>query len=101
VFQDCPNKLTLPIRENGEYSSCSDSEEIKHTLLATDHVAKTDIHVNLGDVDRYESLVVQRVLSTQSPPSRRISGTLCSIQRVSYRSGRFTSSSIVAVVTIW
>jgi hypothetical protein len=47
-----------------EYSSASDSEELEHTLLATDNAAKTDIHVNTGDTDRYESLVVQHVLST-------------------------------------
>ena len=34
-------------------------------LLATDHAAKAEVHVNPGDADRYESLVVQRVLSTQ------------------------------------
>jgi hypothetical protein len=55
----------LLIHDNGEYSSSSDSEEIEHTMLATDHAAKIDIHVNLDDVDWYESLVVQCVLSTQ------------------------------------
>jgi hypothetical protein len=64
VAQDCPNKRTLLIHDNGEYSSASDSEELEHTLLATNNAAKTDIHVNPGDADRYESLVVQRVLST-------------------------------------
>jgi hypothetical protein len=34
-------------------------------LRATNNAAKTDIHVNPGDADRYESLVVQRVFSTQ------------------------------------
>ena len=53
------------IRDDGEYSSASDSEEIEHALLATDHAAKAEVHVNPGDADRYESLVVQRVLSTQ------------------------------------
>jgi hypothetical protein len=64
VARDYPNKCTLLIHDNGEYSSASDSKELQHTLLATDNEAKTDIHVNLGDADRYESLVVQRVLST-------------------------------------
>jgi hypothetical protein len=58
MARDCPNKRTLLIRDNGEYSSASDSEELEHTLLATDNVAKTDIHVNPGDADRCESLVV-------------------------------------------
>jgi hypothetical protein len=64
VARDCPNKRTLLIRDNGEYSSASDSEEFEHTLLAIDNATTTDIHVNLGDADRYESLVVQRVLRT-------------------------------------
>ena len=65
VIRDCPNKRTLLIRDDGEYSSASDSEEIEHALLATDHAAQVEVHVNPGDADRYESLVVQRVLSTQ------------------------------------
>jgi hypothetical protein len=71
VARDCPNKRTLLIRDDGEYSSASDSEELEHTLLATDNAAKTDIHVNPGDADRYESLVVQRVLSTQVAPAEK------------------------------
>jgi hypothetical protein len=71
VFRDCPNKCTLLIRDNSEYSSASDSKEIGHTFFATDHAAKTDIHVNLGDTDRYESLVVQCVLSTQVTPAKK------------------------------
>ena len=65
VIRDCPNKRTLLIRDDGEYSSASDSEEIEHALLATNHAAQAEVHVNPGDTDRYESLVVQRVLSTQ------------------------------------
>jgi hypothetical protein len=64
VARDYPNKRTLLIRDNGQYSSASDSKELEHTLLATDNTAKTDIHVNPGDANRYESLVVQRVPST-------------------------------------
>jgi hypothetical protein len=48
VARDCPNKRTLLIRDNGEYSSASDSEELENTLLATNNAAKTDIHVNPG-----------------------------------------------------
>ncbi|WVZ63799.1 hypothetical protein U9M48_013404 [Paspalum notatum var. saurae] len=65
MIRDCPNKRTLLIRDNGEYSSASDSEELEHVLLATDHAARAAVHVNPDDADRYESLVVQRVLSTQ------------------------------------
>jgi hypothetical protein len=71
VARDCPNKRTLLIRDTGEYSSASDSEELEHTLLAIDHAAKTDIHVTPGDADRYESLVVQCVLSTQVAPTEK------------------------------
>ena len=39
VIRDCPNKRTLLIRDDGEYSSASDSEEIEHALLATNHAA--------------------------------------------------------------
>jgi hypothetical protein len=55
----------LIIRDDGEYSSASDSEDTQHTLLATDLAAPTDVHVKPDDADRYETLVVQRVLSTQ------------------------------------
>jgi hypothetical protein len=30
VIRDCPNKRTLLIHDDGEYSSASDSEEIEH-----------------------------------------------------------------------
>jgi hypothetical protein len=63
MARDCPNTRTLIICDDGEYSS-SDSEDNQHTLLATDFAAQTDVHVNLDDADRYETLVAQRVLST-------------------------------------
>jgi hypothetical protein len=63
--RDCPNTRTLIIHDDGEYSSASDSEDNQHTLLATDFAAQTDVHVNPDDTDRYETLVVQLVLSTQ------------------------------------
>jgi hypothetical protein len=65
VIRDCPCKCTLLIRDNGEYSSASDSEETRHAMLATDHADNEEVHVAPGDADRYESLVAQRVLSTQ------------------------------------
>jgi hypothetical protein len=65
VIRDCPSKRTLLIRDNGEYSSASDSEETRHAMLATDHAYNEEVHVAPGDADRYESLVAQRVLSTQ------------------------------------
>jgi hypothetical protein len=68
VIRDCPNKRTMLIRDNGEYSSASDSEDTQYAMFATDHAAKAAVHVNLGDADRYESLVAQRVLSIQVIP---------------------------------
>ncbi|WVZ97639.1 hypothetical protein U9M48_043156 [Paspalum notatum var. saurae] len=65
MIRDCPNKRTLLIRDNGEYSSASDSEETQHAMFATDHAANEEVHVEPSDADRYESLVVRRVLSTQ------------------------------------
>jgi hypothetical protein len=50
---------------NGEYSSASDSEETSHAMIATNHAENEEVHVDPIDADRYESLVVQRVLSTQ------------------------------------
>ena len=64
MSRDCPNKHILLICDDGEYSSASDSEEVQHALLATDHAAKMEVHVTPSDADRYESLVAQRVLST-------------------------------------
>jgi hypothetical protein len=71
VARDCPSKRTLLIHDNGEYSSASGSKELEHTLLATDNAAKKDIHVNPGEADRYKSLVVQHVLSTQVDPTEK------------------------------
>jgi hypothetical protein len=101
VARDCPDKRTLLIRDNGEYSSVNDSEELEHTFLATDNAAMTDIHINPRDADRYESLVVSVLLVHRSLQLRRISDTLCSIRRVLCRSGRFASSSTTAAATIW
>ncbi|WVZ97743.1 hypothetical protein U9M48_043257 [Paspalum notatum var. saurae] len=77
VIRDCPGKRTLLIRDDGEYSSASDSEATQYAMLATDHAARAEVHVNPGDADRYESLVAQRVLSTQvAPPEKNQRHTL-------------------------
>ena len=77
VIRDYPSKRTLLIRDDGEYSSASDSEETQYAMLATDHAAQAEVHVNPGDADRYESLVAQRVLSTQvAPPEKNQRHTL-------------------------
>ena len=70
MFRDCPNKRPLLICDDGD-SFASNSEEIEHALLATDHAAKEEVHVTPGDSDRYESLVVQRILSAQVTPPEK------------------------------
>jgi hypothetical protein len=65
MIQDCPNKCALLIRDNGEYSSASDSKETNHAMIATIHAENEEVHVDPIDADMYESLVAQRVLSTQ------------------------------------
>jgi hypothetical protein len=58
----------LVVRDDGEYSSASDFDEDALALLADDlacndgHLEK---HIGTSDADHYESLIVQRVLSTQ------------------------------------
>ena len=64
MIRDCPNKRILLIRDDGEYSSASDSEDIEHALLATNHASQAEVHVNPGNANRFESLVLQCVLST-------------------------------------
>ena len=65
MMKDCPNKRTLLIRDNVEYSSASRSEETLHAMLAADNAGSEEVHVDPSNADRYETLVVQRVLSTQ------------------------------------
>jgi hypothetical protein len=91
----------LLIRDNGEYPSASDSEETSHAMIATNHAENEEVHVDPFDADRYESLVVQRVLSTQVSRAEKISDTLYSILKALCTNGRFASSSIVAAATIW
>jgi hypothetical protein len=65
---DCPSKRVLVIRDDGEYSSASDFDEDTLALLADDHKGNDDHpedNIGTGDADRYESLIVQCVLSTQ------------------------------------
>jgi hypothetical protein len=81
MIRDCPNKRTLLIRDNGEYSSSSDSEETSHAMIATNHAENEEVHVDPIDADRFESLVVQHVLSTQLARAKKISDTLYSIPR--------------------
>jgi hypothetical protein len=68
MMRDCPNKRVMIVRDDGEYSSASDFDEDTLALLATDHAGNEDQieeHINAGEADHYESLIVQRVLSAQ------------------------------------
>jgi hypothetical protein len=64
----CPSKHVLVVRGDGEHSPASDFNEDTLALLADDHEGNEDHpkeHIGTGDADHYESLIVQRVLSTQ------------------------------------
>jgi hypothetical protein len=101
MIPHCPNKRTLLIRDNGEYSSASDSKETSHAMITTNHAENEEVHIDPINTDRYESLVVQHVLSTQVAQDEKISDALYSIPRALCMNGRFASSSIVAAATIW
>jgi hypothetical protein len=67
-MRDCSSKHVLVIRDDGEYYSTSDFDEDTLALLAVDHVGNDDHpeeHIGTGDADHYDSLILQRVLSTQ------------------------------------
>jgi hypothetical protein len=68
VMCDCSSKRVLVVRDDGEYSFASDFNEDTLALLADDHAGNDhhpEEHIGTGDADHYESLIVQRVLSTQ------------------------------------
>jgi hypothetical protein len=68
VMRDCPSMRVLVVRDDGENSSASDFDADTLALLADDQEGNDDHpkeHVGTGDEDHYESLIVQRVLSTQ------------------------------------
>jgi hypothetical protein len=65
---DYPSKHVLVVKDDGEYSSTSDFNEDTLALLTADHAGNDDHreeHIGTGDADHYESLIVQRMLSTQ------------------------------------
>jgi hypothetical protein len=67
-MRDCPSKSVLVTRDDCEYSSASDFDDDILALLTDDHEGNDDRpeeHIGTGDADHYESLIVQRVLSTQ------------------------------------
>jgi hypothetical protein len=65
---DYPSKHVLVVKDDGEYSSTSDFNEDTLALLTADHAGNDDHpeeHIGTCDADHYESLIVQRMLSTQ------------------------------------
>jgi hypothetical protein len=63
---DCPSKVVLVVKADGEYSSASDFDEDTLALLAANNIASEDEeHIGADVADQYESLIVQRVLSAQ------------------------------------
>jgi hypothetical protein len=62
-MRDCSSKRVLVIKDDGEYSSASDFDEDTLALLANDHAGNDDHpkeHIGTGDVDHYESQIVQQ-----------------------------------------
>jgi hypothetical protein len=58
----------MVIKDDGEYSSASDFDEDTLALLVVDHAGSEghlEEYIDVGEADHYESLIVQRVLSTQ------------------------------------
>jgi hypothetical protein len=67
-MRDCPSKCVLVVKNDGEYSSTSELDEDILALLAADHAGSegcSEEHINAAEAHRYESLIVQRVLSAQ------------------------------------
>jgi hypothetical protein len=93
-MHDCSSKRVLVLSDDGEYSSASDFNEDTLALLADDHAGNDnhpEEHILTGDANHYESLIVQRMLSTQSVSSvnwSKINDTHCFKQSVSSENGR-------------
>jgi hypothetical protein len=68
VQRDCPSKRDLVVKDDGAYSSASDFDEDTPALFAADHAGNEgtqEEHIDAGDAEHYESLIVHRVLSAQ------------------------------------
>jgi hypothetical protein len=67
-MRDCSSKHVLVGKDDGEYTSACDFDDNTLALLAADHAGNDDHpeeQISTGDVDHNQSLIVQRVLSTQ------------------------------------
>ena len=66
--RDCSSKRVLVVKDDGEYSSASDFDDDTRVLLAADYAGSDEHpeeHIGAEDAARYDSLIVQRVLSAQ------------------------------------
>src|SRR6266508_5263107 len=62
------------VRDNGAYSSASDFDDETYAMLAANHVSnedETEEHIGADAAERYESLVVRRVLSAQMEKAKQ------------------------------
>jgi hypothetical protein len=67
-MRDCSSKHVLVIKDDAEYSSTSDFDDDTLALPAADHAGNDyhpEEHISTDDADHYQSLIVQRMLSTQ------------------------------------
>jgi hypothetical protein len=67
-MRDYPSKCVLVAKNDSEYSSASELDEDTLALLAADHAGSEGCpkeHINAAEADRYESLIVQCVLSAE------------------------------------
>ncbi|XP_015698597.1 uncharacterized protein LOC102700393 [Oryza brachyantha] len=68
----CPSKHVLIVKNVGEYSSASDFDEDKLALLTANNTrSKDDEHIRADVANKYESLIVQSVLSAQMGKSEQ------------------------------
>jgi len=70
VMRNCPNQRALIVREDGEYTSASENEE-DLAFAATNSVGQNqeneyeEEHLGAETSNKYMSIIVKRVLSTQ------------------------------------
>jgi hypothetical protein len=104
VIQDYPNKRTLLISDNGEYSSTSDSEETIYAMVATDVAGTQEEHVDATMLTSMRVLLCNAYsacrLHNQSSTSTT-STTPCSIPKALCKNAPFTSLLTVAAATTW
>jgi hypothetical protein len=92
VQRDYPSKRVSVVKDDGAYFSASDFDEDTLALIAADHVdneGTPEEHIDAGNAEHYESLIVQRVLSAQMEKAEQkqrhaLFQTKCVIKEHSY-----------------